>query len=152
MMIKTIPVRILRALTSLGFLGVLLIGGPASAAKVPEEDVLATIVKSTLATFDDANVTGIYTVLYEKSAKPLRDKFTPEKLADAFKVYHDNHVSIASVLNLDIHYTTPPTVDDNDTLLVKGSFDTTPKKVVFELKFIPSDGVWKPVGINVSVK
>ena len=44
-----------------------------------------------------------------------------------------------------------PKVDDDGKLLVKGHFPTEPLQVYFNLEFIPSDGEWKLIGINVKV-
>lgn len=35
---------------------------------------------------------------------------------------------------------------------MKGFFPTEPKRLFFDLKFIPSDGEWKLLGVNVNVK
>jgi hypothetical protein len=37
-------------------------------------------------------------------------------------------------------------------LSVKGVFPTEPSKVGFDLTFIPSDGAWRLIGINVTMK
>jgi hypothetical protein len=34
---------------------------------------------------------------------------------------------------------------------VKGHFPTEPLRLYFDLEFIPSDGEWKLIGINVKV-
>lgn len=39
---------------------------PASAQKAPDPTMQEVLIKSTLMTFNDANVTGIYTVLHAK--------------------------------------------------------------------------------------
>ena len=49
--------------------------------KVPSERALEALVKATLLTFNDANVTGNFTVFHAKLAKPFRQQFTPERLA-----------------------------------------------------------------------
>ena len=43
-------------------------------------------------TFNDANVTGNYTVLHAKLSKPFRDQFSPERLREAFKVFNEKHI------------------------------------------------------------
>ena len=53
--------------------------------KVPSERALEALVKATLLTFNDANVTGNFTVFHAKLAKPFRQQFTPERLQETFK-------------------------------------------------------------------
>jgi hypothetical protein len=36
--------------------------------------------------------------------------------------------------------------------VVKGYFPTEPARVVYDLEFIPSDGEWKLIGINVKTE
>jgi len=43
-------------------------------------------------------------------------------------------------------------VDDKGVLRLKGHFDTTPKKVKYQLGFIPSDGQWKLSGISIDIE
>ena len=49
--------------------------------KVPSERALEALVKTTLLTFNDANVTGNYAVFHAKLSKPFRQQFSPERLA-----------------------------------------------------------------------
>jgi len=42
-------------------------------------------------------------------------------------------------------------VDAEGKLLVKGYFPTEPVRVNFQLDFIPSDGEWKLIRINVKL-
>jgi hypothetical protein len=43
-------------------------------------------------------------------------------------------------------------IDDKGVLRLKGHFDTTPKKVKYQLGFIPSDGQWKLSGISIDIE
>jgi len=42
-----------------------------------QQDAAGVLIKVTLLTFNDANVTGNYTVLHAKLSKPFRDQFPP---------------------------------------------------------------------------
>ena len=48
-------------------------------------------------------------------------------------------------------YDPAPSVDAEGKLLTRGSFPTEPNKLFFEMEFIPSDGEWKLVRINVRI-
>jgi hypothetical protein len=119
--------------------------------KVPSERALEALVKTTLLTFNDANVTGNYEVFHAKLSKPFREQFSVERLARRFQEFNKKHVDFDIVAALKPSYDPAPKVDDNGKLLVKGYFPTEPLQVYFNLEFIPSDGEWKLIAINVKV-
>jgi hypothetical protein len=119
--------------------------------KVPPDRALEALVKSTLLTFNDANVTGNYEVFHAKLSKPFRDQFTPDRLKLTFSDFGKKQLDIDIIAAMKPAYDPPPQVDDDGKLLVKGSFPTEPLRVYFDLDFIPSDGEWKLIRINVKV-
>lgn len=119
--------------------------------KVPGERALEALVKSSLLTFNDANVTNNYTVLHAKLSQPFRIKYPPEKLAETFKVFRDKNIDFDIIAGLKPVYDPAPQVDDNGKLLVEGYFDPEKARVAFELDYIPSDGEWKLIRLNVKV-
>jgi hypothetical protein len=129
-----------------------LLGTPASAQKVPSANVQEILIKAALLTFNDANVTGNYEVLHARLSKPFRDQFSPEKLAEVFKPFRDQHVDLDLIAAKAPISVEEPKVSDNGRLTLKCYFDTTPNRVNYDLGFIMSDGEWKLVGINVDLK
>ncbi len=132
---------------------VLLLAAPFAQAqdRVPSERALEALVKSSLLSFNDANVTGNFAVFHAKLAKPFRQQFSPERLKETFKEFGDKNIDIDIVAALKPTYTEAPSIDPEGKLLVKGFFPTEPMRVNFELDFIPSDGEWRLVRINVKV-
>ena len=126
--------------------------GPAAAQPVPIPLMQEALIKSTLMTFNDANITGNYDVLHAKLSKPFRDQFSPERLKEAFKVFADNNVDFKIVAAKTPIAKQEPSVNDKGVLSLYGYFDTTPSHVYYELEFIMSDGEWKPIKINVNVR
>ena len=120
--------------------------------KVPNERVLEALVKVTLLTFNDANVTGNYTVFHAKASRPFRQQFTPEKLQETFKDFAEKNIDFDIIAAYKPVYDPPPKVDTAGRLLVKGYFPTEPTRVVYDLDFIPSDGEWKLISINVKTE
>jgi len=120
--------------------------------KVPNERTLETLVKSSLVSFNDAVSTGNFEVLHARLAKPLRDKFTPEQLAKIFKEFAEKDAELYVVTTYKPTYDPPPSINEDGVLLVKGFFPTEPSRVGFDFKFLPSDGEWRLVGINVTMK
>ncbi len=137
-------VRILAAL-------LLLLGAASAQAqnRVPSENALEALVKASLLTFNDANVTGIYTVFHAKLSKPFRDQFPAERLEKVFEEFRTKKIDFEAIAALDPAYEPAPKVDGDGHLVVKGHFPTEPMQLNFSLEFIPSDGEWKLVGINV---
>jgi hypothetical protein len=74
---------VIQILAALVF-GSLLFVAPAQAQKVPDAKMQELLVRTTLLSFNDANVTANYTVLHAKMSKPFRDQFPPDKLKAAF--------------------------------------------------------------------
>jgi hypothetical protein len=132
--------------------GAMLAASPALAQKAPDPFTQEVLVKSTLLTFNDANVTGNYAVLHAKLSKPFRDKFSPERLAEVFKVFRDNRIDFDLIVAKPPVESQPARVNENGVLMLYGSFDTTPSRVYYELEYIMSDGEWKPIRINVQLK
>jgi ABC-type glycerol-3-phosphate transport system substrate-binding protein len=119
--------------------------------KVPSERALEALVKASLLSFNDANITGNYTVFRDKLSKPFRDQFSPERLKETFKDFNQKHIDIEVVAAFKPTYVAPPTIDAEGKLQVKGYFPTDPVRVNFELDFIPSDTEWKLVLIHVKL-
>lgn len=131
----------------------LVLAGPLAQAqtKVPSERPLEALVKISLLSFNDANVTGNYTVFHAKLSKPFRDQFPPERLKERFKDFSGKHIDFDIIAALKPTYDPPPRVDSDGRLLVKGFFPTEPLRVNFDLDFIPSDAEWKLIRINVKI-
>ena len=132
----------------------LLVVGAAQAQnmnKVPTERGLEVLVKTSLLSFNDANITGNYTVLHDKLSKPFRQEFPPERLKEAFREFSEKNVDIELVAVLKPTYEPAPTIDSEGKLVVRGYFPTEPIRVNFDLAFIPSDGEWKLIRLNVKL-
>jgi len=131
----------------------LMLAVPAAQAqnKVPSAPALEALVKSSLLSLNDANVTGDYSVFHAKLAKPFRDQFSAERLKETFHEFADKHVDYDIIAAYQPTYSKPPAIDDEGKLLVEGYFPTEPKRLNFKLDFIPSDGEWRLVRIKVDV-
>ncbi len=132
--------------------GMMLATSPAFAQKPPDAFMQEVLIKSTLLTFNDANVTGNYTVLHAKLSKPFRDAFPAERLKEVFKVFHEKRIDFDLIVAKPPVASKPAAVNDNGVLMLHGHFETTPNRVYYELDYILSDGEWKPIRINVQLK
>ncbi len=124
---------------------------PASAQRVPPDNVIEITIKRHLASFNDANITGNYDVWHATLSRPFRQQFTPERLKTAFKAFHDQQIDIAPVLAQTPVLSEPARIDHEGALLLKGAFETRPSRVLFDMKLLPAEGDWKLISIHVNV-
>src|SRR6188508_2455335 len=85
-------------------------------AKVPSAELQEILIKASLLSFNDANVTGNYTVFHAKLSKPFRDQFPPEKLAATFKEFRDKRIDFDIIAAKRPVGTEEPKVDDRGVL------------------------------------
>jgi hypothetical protein len=103
-------------------------------------------------TLNDAVASDNFTVLHAKISKPFRDQFPPEKLRTVFKDLVEKHAVFDAVVASPVVPDEDARIDDKGVLRLKGRFDTAPKKVKYQLGFIPSDGQWKLSGIAIDIE
>ena len=125
---------------------------PAFAQKVPSAELQEVLIKASLLSFNDANVTGNYTVFHAKLSKPFRDQFPPDKLADIFKEFRNKRIDFDIIAAKRPVSTEEPKIGDNNVLSIKGYFDTPPTRVNYDLAFIMSEGEWRLIKVDVDVK
>jgi hypothetical protein len=148
---REIPGRRLAIFAAL-VIGAMFVSAPARAQKVPDKTLQEVLVKATLLSFNDANVTGNYTVLHAKLSKPFRDQFPPDRLKTAFKEFSDKHIDFDIIAAKPPIASEEPSVSDQGVLKLYGYFDTSPSRVHYQLEFIMSDGEWKATKIDVNLK
>lgn len=122
----------------------------AQSTGLPTSKVEEVMVKTSLLTLNDANLTGDYNVLYAKMAKPFRDRFSAETLQRAFRSFVGHHIDV--IAGMPIVATSEPSIDDNGALHLRGYFDTTPSRLSYELDYAVSEGEWKLIAIDVKVR
>lgn len=126
--------------------------GPALAqtSMLPTPPVEEVMVKTTLLTLNDANLTGNYDVLFARMARPFRERFTVDTLKQAFKSFAGHHID--AIAAMPIVSSSKPEINGRGELMLRGYFDTTPSRLSYQLDFAVSEGEWKPVTIDVKVK
>ncbi len=122
----------------------------AQSSALPTPKVEEVMVKTSLLTLNDANLTGNYDVLYAKMAKPFRDRFSAETLKRAFQSFAGHHID--AIAGMAIVPTDKPAIDDKGALLLRGYFDTAPSRLSYELDYAVSEGEWKLIAIDVKVR
>ena len=64
----------------------------AFAAEIPSDRDQDVMIRSTLATFNDANMSNNYAVMWSKVSRQLQLQATPEKLQTAFTAFRDKQI------------------------------------------------------------
>jgi hypothetical protein len=124
----------------------------ASALDMPSPFVQEVLVKSILVTLNDAVASDNFAVFHAKISKPFRDQFPPDKLRAIFKDLIEKHAVFDAVVASPIVADEDAKIDEQGVLRLKGHFDTAPKKVKYQLGFIPSDGQWKLSGVTIDIE
>jgi len=133
--------------------GALVLLVPAQAQdKIPSAFAQENMIKTALLTLNDAIVTGNFTVLHAKLAKPFRDQFSPDRLKQAFKTFVQEKVDWSVIAAKTPVATSETKIDSRGALILRGYFDTAPNRLNYELDFQPSEGEWKPIKLNVNLK
>ncbi len=142
-----------RILLSLPVAAALLVAhsAPVRAQSLPSPQQQEVLIKASLMSFNDANVTNNYTVFHAKMSKPFRDQFSPERMQTIFKSFVEKKIDFDLVVAKAPIPDKPAAIDGEGTLSIVGHFDTTPSQVTYNLDFIRSDGEWKLSGINVKL-
>jgi hypothetical protein len=125
---------------------------PAHAIQIPSDDERDVLIRTTLMTFNDANMTGNYAVLLAKASRQFQSQITAEKLATAFEAFRTNELFFEGVVSEDYDSSEKPTIDSEGALVLSGVFKTDDMQVKYRLRFVQNGKVWKLLGINVDAK
>lgn len=130
----------------------LIAANAALAQSMPGPQAREIMIKATLMTFNDANLTDNYEVFDALASKPFADQFSPAKLSETFKPFRDQNVDIAAIVSYPPVEDPPAVIDANGYLQLKGYFKTDPSYVAYDMSFTgEKDGVWRVVALNVHV-
>jgi len=121
---------------------------PAFAVDIPDDDDQDILIRATLMTFNDANLSGNYSVFMAKASQEFQAQFTAEKMASAFEPFSKNKVDLGDVVIADYDSYEKARLDGN-ALVLAGVFKTDDMEVKYNLRFLRNDDAWKVSSINV---
>jgi len=140
------------ALTLIAAVMMLAIFAPANAASLPSDDEQEVLIRTTLMTFNDANMTANYSVLHAKASKEVQAQLSIEKLFDTFKPFRTNQLFFEDIIYEDYDSYEDAKLDDEGALVLAGVFKTDSIRVKYRLRFVKNDAAWKWLGINADVQ
>ena len=125
---------------------------PAFAVDMPSDDAQDVLVRATLMAFNDANMTGNYTVLLAKSSQQFQAQVTPEKLSAALEVFRTSKLFFESIVNKKYDSTEKPVIDQEGVLNLGGIIKSSEMQVTYKLRFVQNGTAWKLLGFNVDAR
>ena len=112
---------------------------PARAASpglsVPDDVQLLLMIKTTLIAFNQANITGNYTVLRDLAAPDFQMRNTPARLGEIFQSERSKNFDLSPVVLLQPELVRRPVIDQQGRLHIEGVFPSRPQMVHFVLVF-----------------
>ncbi len=136
----------------LAIVGALLLAAPAQAEeKMPTAQIQEILIKTALLTLNDAGLTGNYDVLHAKLSKPFREQFSADQLKTAFKGLVEQKADMGLIATMPV-VSTDAEIDEHGALILRGYFDTKPSRLNYDLGFVPSEGEWKPIKLNIDLR
>ena len=145
---KSIRTNLVTCFVALFALAVMCLS-PAFAADVPDDDDQDVLIRTTLMTFNDANMTNNYSVMLAKASKQFQSQFDVDKMAAAFEVFRKNKLFFEEVATADYDSSENAKVDKEGALVLIGVFKTDDLQVKYNLRFVKNDDAWKMIGVNV---
>lgn len=116
---------------------------------LPDENVLARLVWSTMVALDNANRTDNYSILNSLGSPQFQMRNSPEQLSDIFLNLRQNRVDIGRTILSTPRYYIPPAILPDGTLRLRGGFDYRPKSIRFDLIYVNIGGGWQINAISV---
>lgn len=136
---------------SLSFLSAMSLS-PAYAIDLPTDDEQDVLVRTTLMTFNDANMTGNYSVLLAKASKQFREQMTVEKLTVAFESFRSKKLFFEGIVTDDYESQQKAKLDSEGALVLAGEFKNDDVQLKYKLRFAQDSDAWKVIGIDVDAK
>jgi hypothetical protein len=102
---------------------------------VPSDEALVIMIKTILVAYNQANVTGNYSVLRDLAAPIFRETNSSARLAEIFQDMRRKNIDISLIVLVQPKLVDKPRIDNDGDLILQGFFDTPPERVKFLLVF-----------------
>lgn len=116
----------------------------------PPSEVLEVLVQSTLASLNQANLTGDYRVFLALSSSEFQRLNSNEQMAANFSQFRKLNIDLAPAVLYKPRWTAAPAIEGG-VLRMSGKLPTRPQEINFNLAFVRENGRWRVAGISVGL-
>jgi hypothetical protein len=117
-----------------------------------DRQLVDSLVRSTIVAFNQANLTGNFSVLRDLGSLEFQRVNTEQELAAQFSQFRALNLDIGLVTLYEPVFTPQPVIDQNGLMQLKGYFPTQPIRIEFDLVFALMEGRWRLQQISVNAK
>jgi hypothetical protein len=124
---------------------------PAAASQaMPEGAALNILIRRTLLTVNDANLSGNYSVLRDLAAPGFQQANDNKKLSDIFANLRNSKIDFAPIVYFDPRLVRKPEFTKEGLIRLTGFVATKPQQVNFDMLFENVASSWRLYGIAVN--
>ncbi|MEO7672493.1 MAG: hypothetical protein ABIU09_00270 [Pyrinomonadaceae bacterium] len=127
----------------------------ASTGKIPADDQLQDLARTTIMDFNDAIQSEDFTDFHRTVSKPFQKEASPARFKEVFQSFIDAGIDFKEVRSMTANFTTPTSIDKSrgaKTLNLKGNYATSPRRTNFDLKYVPEGSDWKLIYLEINTK
>ena len=117
---------------------------------MPDGLGISLLIRRTLLTLNDANLSGNYSVLRDLAAPSFLSANTAAKLGDIFANLRRRNLDLAPVMFFDPKLVREPQITEAGMLHLSGFIPTRPQQVNFDMMFEKISDRWRLFGIAVN--
>lgn len=117
-----------------------------------DRQLVDSLVRSTIVAFNQANLTGNFSVLRALGSLEFQRVNTEQELASSFNEFRALNLDIGIVTLYEPVFTKKPMIDQNGLMQIQGYFPTQPIRIEFDLVYSFSEGRWRLQQIAVNAK
>lgn len=136
-------------LTAFLFAAVLMTSPVQAEPGMPNENERDILIISTLLRFNDANLSGDYSVLHALAAPEFKKQISVEKLSNTFKPFRDQGIDISELLISEFFPDENGEKSHGNLLELSGYSDLTVFRVEYDLGFKHNGSQWQLISIDV---
>jgi hypothetical protein len=122
----------------------------AANADLPDARTVSILIRRTLLSLNDANLSGNYTVLRDLAAPGFQATNDAARLTDIFTVLRRRKVDLAPIVYFEPKLVRPAEINESGMLRLSGFIPTRPEQVNFDMLFQKIGGRWRLFGIAVN--
>lgn len=116
---------------------------------LPDEQVLARLLWTSMVALDNANRTDNYGVLHALGSDDFKRRHSPESLRATFAALRSRRIDIGRALLIDPTYFLNPGFDSEGHLRLRGAFEFRSDQIWFDILFQPTSAGWRIHALSI---